>query len=467
MSVELEKRFNTVETLSLLLKYREVMFQLIRQIDNKTEQAIAKSEFYRIVVAHQQGLSRDERKTIGLVFDCSNLLQAKILNDIRATNGVTKLWFNTAIIDVFRLCEITLFRPLTSISLKASMAPLWSIQAEFDSKQLSVTPGTEEYKEWTAEIIHRVAELLGTIRANIAKLQRVGDVFEKEIVNEYSQFNHMELVREKYKQASRLYEREIKPLSIFLNQDTRYENGDGIYHILGRFFSAFDAIGDVDSASLMNAYQIQCLDLFEPIKIVAKHVNTFLQKTSAAISEHSAIEKAYNILRSAYEETLSGDQRNKFIKLENLKDLGLRHSIHSINRISPIRLERTQSFINIVFNELSLRTEAIRDEISDVFDEVVNRQNRTRLEYQENLEEWISNYQWPLNQDFILPVVQSLKNEIEGFSLPDIFIVIARVIKNTSLNVESQGTFNEIEDDDYSVRYKVRYITSFSESQRG
>jgi uncharacterized protein YacL (UPF0231 family) len=343
------------------------------------------------------------------------------------------------------------------------MAPLWSIQAEFDSKHLSVTPGTEEYKEWTAEIIHRVAELLGTIRANIAKLQRVGDVFEKEILNEYSQINHMELVREKYKQASRLYEREIKPLSIFLNQDTRYENGDGIYHILGRFFSAFDAIGDVDSASLMNAYQIQCLDLFEPIKIVAKHVNTFLQKTSTAISEHTAIEKAYSILRAAYEETLSGDQRNKFIKLENLKEFGLRHSIHSINRISPIRLERTQSFINVVFNELSLRTDAIRDESSDVFDEVVNRQNRTRLEYQENLEEWISNYQWPLNQDFILPVVQSLKNEIEGFSLPDIFIVIARVIKNTSLNVQSQGTFNEIEDDEYSVRYKVRHITSISE----
>lgn len=464
MSVEIAKRFNTVETLSHLLKYREIMFQLIRQIDKNTEQAVSKSNFYRVVTEHQQGLTREERKTIGLVFDCDNLLQAKILNDIRVTNGVTKLWFSTAIIDVFRLCEISLFRPLTSIALKASMAPLWSIQAEFESKQLSVTPGTNDYIEWTSEIIHRVAELLGTIRANISKLQRVGDVFEKEVMSEYTQENRMELIREKYKHASHLYEREIKPLSIFLNQDTRYESGDGIYYILGRFYSSFDAIGDVDSASLMNAYQIQCLDLFEPIKRVATHVNTFLQKTSTAIAEHSAIEKAYLIIRSAFENTLSGDQRNKFIKFEHLKELGLRHPIQAITRVSPMRLERTQAFINVVLNELSSRTDAAQfHESSDVFDEVVNRENRSRLEYQEKLESWISEYQWPLNQDFIVHAVQSLKDEIEGFSLPDIFIIIARVIKNADFIVESEGLFNEIEDDEYKVRYKIRHITSVSQ----
>lgn len=444
------------------------MFQLIRQIDKNTEQAVVKSDFYRIISEYQQGLNRDDQKTIGLVFDCDNMLQAKILNDRRVTNGITKLWFSTAIIDVFRLCEISLFRPLTSISLKSSMAPLWSIQEEFDSKQLSVTPGTADYKEWTSEIIHRVAELIGTIRVNIAKLQRVGDIFEKEVVSEYSQANSMELIREKYKQANHLYEREIKPLSIFLNQDTRYEHGDGIYYILGRFYSTFDAIGDVDSASLMNAYQIQCLDLFEPIKRVSIHVTTFLQKTSTAIAEHSSIEKAYNVLRSAYENTLSSDQRNKFIKMENLRELGLRHQMHGVTRISPMRLERTPAFINVVLNELLSRTHVTQfNEHGDVFDEVVNLSNRMRLVYQEKLETWISNYQWPLNQDFIVPIVQALKTEVEGFSLPDIFIVVARVIKNAAFTVESAGMFNEIEDDDYKVRYKVRHITGIADKQEG
>lgn len=464
MSVEIVKRFNTIETLSHLLTYREIMFQLIKQIDKSAEQAVAKIDFYHIVTKFKNNLSREERKTLSLVFDCDNLMQSKILSDIRVTNGVTKLWFNTAIIDVFRLCEISLFRPLTSVSLKASMSPLWSIQAEFDSKQLSVTPGTLDYKEWTAEIIHRLAELLGTIRANISKLERVGDVFEKEVVDVHNQAKSIEMIREKYRQANNLYVREILPLSIFLNKDTRYEKGDGLYLILGQFCSAFEAIGDTDAASLMNAYQIQCLDLFQPIKRVATHVNTFLQKTSAAIAEHTSIERAFQVLRAAFEDTLGGDQRNKFIKIENLKALALRHPVHGVARLPAMRLDRTPAFINVVIDELASRGESpSSDEVRLLFEESVNRSNRLKLEYQEKLETWIASFEWTLGQDFILTAVNALKQSVDGFTLPDIFIVIARVLKNPSLTVVSTGRFNEVEDDNHKVKYRVRYISAISD----
>lgn len=461
MSSDAVKRFSTLETLSLLLAHRQIMFSVIKILDQSAEHAISKSDFYRVVGEYQLTLSREDNKTVSLVFDLDNLLQSKILNDLRVTNNVTKLFFNTAIIDVFRLCEISLFRPLTSIALKAAMTPLWSIQAEFDAKHLSVSRTSLDYREWTAEIIHRIAELIGTIRGNIAKLERKAEMFEQGVVTDRRKVAGIDTIREQYQQANSLYEREIKPLSIFLNKDTRYEAGDGIYLILNRFCASFESIGDNELASLMNGYQIQCLDLFGPIKKVSSHVHNFLQKTKESIAEHTAIEKAYQIIRSAYEDTLSADQRNKFIKIKNLSGLVPHHSIHGVARLSPMRLERTPAFINVVLDELASRKEIIpTDEERGVFEESVNTDNRLKLEYQEQLEKWISAYEWPHNVDFVQSAVNALESEFTRFTLPDIFIVIARVIKNTSFNVEHTGRFNVIENDEYKVRYKVRFITS-------
>lgn len=440
------------------------MFQVIRHISDSQDKAIAKSSFFQLVNEHKQGYGIDDQKTINLVFDCENLLSAKILDDIRVTNGVTKLWFTTSIIVVFSLCEISLYRPLTSTSLKASMSPLWGIQKEFNQKKLSVTPGTDDYNEWTSEIIHRIAEIFGTIRANISKLERAGMLFEKEVLIDDIHEKSVDLIREQYKQANRLYEREIKPLTIFLDQHTRYEFGDGIYTILANFYNAFDSIGDSSSASLMNAYQIQCLDLFTPIANVATTVNTYLQKTRTAIKEHNAIERAYATLRAAYENTLSADQRNRFIKKENLKELALRHPIHGVTRISPMRLERSQAFIHVLNNELSARQAGISPNsiLTEEFDEKIDYKKRKLMEYQERLDSWICEHEWPFHIDFILHAKKELEKEFSEFTLPDLFTVIERIVKNKDFNVTSIGEFNYIEDEHYKIKYKVRYITEYA-----
>src|SRR3990167_2030528 len=298
------KRFNTVETLLRLLRYRDVMFNVIEATDRHHGNAIPETEFVRYVAEYQQRVSKEVSTDIALVFDCDNLLQAKVLNDRKSAGGTTKLWFNTSVIDIFRLCKISLYRPLTRISLNASMTPIWSIASEIKARQLSITPSTDEYNDWTDEVNHRVTELLGKIRANISKLERIGEQFEKTLKNE-SQEENIDISKAKYHQAARLYKREIEPLSVFLDKDTRYEQGDGIFLTLEKFKTLFGSFGDLESQSLMLRYQLQYLDLFKPVKKVADHVSIYLQKTKASIIEHNAIENAIGIIRQAYDKTLS------------------------------------------------------------------------------------------------------------------------------------------------------------------
>ncbi|MBF4265270.1 hypothetical protein EAY73_26030, partial [Vibrio anguillarum] len=126
--------------------------------------------------------SDEQANEVSLVFDVDNLLQARIINDRRNVDGVTKLLFNTSVFEVFRLCRVSLYRPLTKVSLNAAMTPLWSLMRQVKRGKLSTTPGTDDYLEWVDDLVYRISDLLGKIRANIAKLQNVGVEFEKSAI---------------------------------------------------------------------------------------------------------------------------------------------------------------------------------------------------------------------------------------------------------------------------------------------
>lgn len=115
------KKFSTVETLQRLLKYRDIMFSVIEETDRQQGSGIAESDFLRFVSEYQNHVAPDVVKEIFLTFDIQNLQQAKILNDRKIVSGVTKLWFNTSVMEIFRLCKISLYRPLTGIALNNAM----------------------------------------------------------------------------------------------------------------------------------------------------------------------------------------------------------------------------------------------------------------------------------------------------------------------------------------------------------
>jgi hypothetical protein len=460
MNIVETKQYSTIETLIRLLRYRDIMFRVIEAADKHRVSAITEMEFLQLVAQHQQGMSRDVAKEIALVFDYNNLLQANILFDRKSVSGVTHLWFNTNVIDIFRLCKISLYRPLTQTSLNASMTPIWSILSELEELRLSVSMHSDEYFEWTDEVNHRIAEMLGKIKSNISKLERIGEEFELSVKSNNAEEN-FDITKEKYRRAAKLYKSEIRPLSIFLNKNTCYEKGPGIIMTLNRFQHIFLGIGDAGAQSLMLKSQLQYLDLFEPIKKVSDSVSVYLQKTKAAIIEHNAIESAFDFIRQAYEKTLNSDQRAKYIKSADLVELGPVHPIGSLGRLSPFRVEKTPAFLNNVFNELATRSITLNksDTSGMMFEESVSREKAEQLQYSLKVNHWVASFEWPLNEDYIAVAHDILCQDFEKFKLADLIEVGSKLSASGQYQIEVSNEFKTLENDTHTLRYRVRRLT--------
>ncbi|MFT5725685.1 MAG: hypothetical protein ACI9JN_002812 [Bacteroidia bacterium] len=459
MATNITKRFSTIETVLGLMRFRDIMFRVIEAADNHRGNAIPEIEYLRFVAEYQSGQSKEIVSEIALLFDCENLLQSKILNDKKSAGGVTKLWFNTSIIDVFRLCKISLYRPLTRISLNASMTPIWSIVKDIEKQKISITPGTEEYDDWTGEVCHRTTELLGKISANISKLERVGEMFEKELQKEGNE-QSLEITKVKFQEATRLYRREIVPLSDFLDKNTRYEQGDGIIITLEKLQALFRSFGDLESQGLMVRYQLQYLDMFKPIKNVADNVSVYLRKTKAAIVEHNAIESAFTVLRQAYEKTLSGDKRNKYINVGDLSPLGECHPIKSISRTPSFRVEKTPAFLNNVFNELASRNTKLNESVEKtfLFEENISRGRANKLKHSIKLSKWVESYEWPYGTDYLIVAQATLQADWPEFTIPDLLEIGSKLHTSNRYQVILTNEFKTIEDEKFKLRYRSRYL---------
>lgn len=461
-TVGVAKQFSTVETLQRLLKYRDIMFSIIEETDRQQGSGIAESDFLRFVAEYQNQAGLEAAKEIGLTFDYRNLKQSKILNDRTSANGVTKLWFNTSVLEIFRLCKISLYRPLTGIALNNSMQSIWAMASKIDAKLLTIIPGTDEYFDWTDEINHSVSELLGRINANISKLERVGEQFARDIENSYI---NIDITKAKYKHAARLYQREIEPLSIFLNKDTQYEEGPGIIRTLEKFKRLFKSFNDSESESSMLRYQLQYLDLFEPVKRVADNINIYLKKTKTSIEEHNAIERAFTILRAAYENTLSGDQRTKYISISDLQSLGPVHRIASLGRLPSFKLEKSPAFLNNAFDELTERSLYRSTHEEDIlpFEESISRKRAEEMKHSIKLNQWVKIFDWPLGVDYLKVAHDILRQELEDFKIPDLLEVGSQLHTCGKYRIILLNDFCILEDSKHELRYRVRHLEYISE----
>lgn len=455
------KRFDTIETIKRLLEYKAVMFDVIDYLDKHQINAIPETQYYALVLKLKQQLNKEKATEMSVVFDIQNLIMARVINDRRSIDGDICLLFNTTVFEVFRLCKVSLFRPLTKVALNTSMSPLWSIAKQLKEARLSTVPGSEDYKEWVDDLIFRVSVLLGNIKANIAKLENVGQQFEKNIQQDSSQQPLIEARRESFQLASRLFKREIKPLKTFLDKQTRYHDGDGIFILLQYFREFFDVVGDRQNEEIILSYELQYLDLFLPIKKVASTVSIYLQKTQQSILEQSAIEKAYGVILDAYEKTLGSDMRNKFIDLKDLSPLSLGKHTPAVNRLLSFRADKNQSFLNISFRELENKVGALNEQgDGDTIEltESLNSDAAERLEYSLKLQRWIEETKWPENTDFVQYAHDKLLIEMPEYTLPDLFEIQSNILNKYKNSINILNEYKQIENEEYQFQYRVRHI---------
>ena len=245
-----DKKFNTIETLRILLDHPSIMFNVIRTMDSNKIRFITESHLAQEILQYSKQISHIEAQRITLAFDTDNLLQSHILMDKDIYQGTCRLSFQEGIISIFRLCERSLYQELTDSKLKSRLASLWRLQERVNNAELSFIEDDPDYLEFVDDLVQQLSELLSLLKQNIDRMQGLGKDLEamsskvftevlSEIPAEDNQYLGIEHKEKMLAQITHLFERHIKPTQNFLNHSTRLAKGTNLFATMESFKKAF------------------------------------------------------------------------------------------------------------------------------------------------------------------------------------------------------------------------------------
>ena len=312
LTKQTDKKFNTIETLRILLEHPTIMFNIIRMMDSNKVRFINESQLAQEILQYSSKLDHTERQRITVAFDTNNLLQSHILMDKDIYQGACRLSFQEGIISLFRLCENSLYQELTDSKLKSRLASLWRLQERVNNAELSFIDNDPDYLEFIDDLVQQLSELLSLLKQNIDRMQGLGKDLEAmssqaftEILSADDSVENAVAHKEKMlAQITHLFERHIKPTQNFLNYSTRLAKGSNLFETLESFKQAFSGNDKHSLSSQMLRYSMSFSNIFVPITDVAHQVDQFLRKTRSALLQSNAMEHFHQKLMLAYDKTL-------------------------------------------------------------------------------------------------------------------------------------------------------------------
>ncbi|MEI6895480.1 MAG: hypothetical protein V5789_12835 [Colwellia sp.] len=357
------KKFNTLETLRILLEHPKVMFNVIRLMDKDKVRYISESQLAQEILHYADKLAPTEQQRLTLAFDTDNLLQSHILADKDIYQGSCRLIFQEGILGLFRLCETSLYQELTDSKLKSRLAALWRLQERINGAELSFIEDDPDYSEFVDDLMQQLSELLSVLKQNIDRMRLLGRDLEAmsasslhdSIANSDSIALTNNNKEKMLAQISQLFERHIKPTQNFLNNNSRLAKGSNLFETLENFKLAFGGNGKHLLSDQIMRYSMSFSNIFVPITNVAHQVDQFLRKTRAALLQSNAMEHYYQKLNQAYEQTLARNLNKTKIDNVLVKDFAFINNFKRVAKLKDFRVGQSPSYFNNLFSELSLR----------------------------------------------------------------------------------------------------------------
>jgi len=361
------KKFNTIETLRILLTHPKIFFNVINIMDKAKVRFINESDLAQQVLLYSNKLNGTEKQRLSLAFATDNLLQSHILMDKDIYQGVCRLSFQEGIIGLFRLCENSLYQELTDSKLKSRLASLWRLQDRISQAELSFIDNDPDYLEFVDDLVQQLSELLSLLKQNIDRMQYLGkdlEAMSNQSQNKVSDqatnaASNKAQKEQMLAQISHLFERHIKPTQNFLNHSTRLAKGGNLFETLDSFKQAFSGNGKHELSSQMLRYSMSFSNIFVPITNVAHQVNQFLRKTRTTLLQSNAMEHFHQKLIAGYEKTLDKNLNKTKIANTLVKEFNFINNLKRVTKLKDFRVGQSTSYYNNLFTELSLRLEAL------------------------------------------------------------------------------------------------------------
>ena len=467
------KQLGTIETLQVILEHRKIMSECIREMDANGKNYIPEHDIFIRVKRYSVLIASDTRRRLRIAFATDNLLNANLVMDVDQRDSEQRLYFHQAVLDIVRLCDLSLFKKLTDVQLKTHLAFVNQSLRSMRDGSLSFHEDNMDFVEFMDNVFLQLSRLLSEIRQNIVKMQSIGKDLEALTVEpdpERSASTSFAHAKQAWlDEIMSLYERHILPMLSFLNPDTTYAHDDGLHSVLTQMSQILEAHQQYKLAQSMRLYALSLLNFYQPIEQTAATVNRFIHKEQASIVRFKALEHFYQqhtirALKASYGDSLSKTKLgSEAIALPDFMRFN-----KGLRRQPSYMLQDSTAYYHNLLKELEARTQDSLNmgqltaiELSAQYDSEAELGMQRFIQMQQIVEQLTLRE----TQDVIAMLHQRLVEQISDFAVYDLISavqLIASQIKRdeTAWELRTINRFAELTHGDLTYRYRRIICTS-------
>ncbi|WP_395341852.1 hypothetical protein PN836_020275 [Ningiella sp. W23] len=460
------KQLGTVETLSVILEHRKIMSDCIKEMDASGVNYITEQAVFQRVKAYTELVKPELKRRLRIAFSTNNLMQAHIVMDVDKSQGEHRLYFQSSVLDVVRLCDVSLYKKLTDVQLQTHLAFLNQAFQQMSSGSLNFIDNDDDFVEYIDNLFMNIGRLLSDIRQNVVKMQSLGKELEKltakSVKADIDTHQYIEAKQHWLDEIVKLYERHILPVLLFLNPDTSYEGMDGLHSILSKISTVLENNMQTQLANSCQAYALSLLNFYQPIESTANAVNRFIHKQRDSIKRFNAIEHFYQSrVIAELQKTQSHNLNKKLLSDEAIVLPHFSPSIKAFSRPMGYAFNDSPAYYKNLFNELEARIQDI-DVLGDLSAVISQGSNdnasELRLQRFYALQNVLSTITLRDTKDLTKMLHQRLKDDFPDYRLFDLISAVQFFAnKRAAVHLKHTNHFASAQYNDQEYQYrKVR-----------
>jgi hypothetical protein len=448
-----EKRFNTLETIKILLEYPEIMLQAIQKMDSKGDHFIAESDLISKTLSLKDGLKIEEATRLESAFSKPNLFQSNVLVDEEKGEHGIRLIFHKTIINLFRLCDASLHRKITNAELVSHLKGLQDTYQQLEHS--SFLDSDLIFVDWVNILKTQLSNLVGLLRINIKRMQDIS-VELKDISNNV---NDRQMLFDK---ISSLFERHIRPILDFLNPKIRIKEFPNLFETLDSIKQKFDANDKIELAYQIHQFSITFGNMYQPIYQVADEVRHFLNKTRESILQYNAMEYYYQQLIKEYETTQERSLKKKWLDGNAfLNKTNFKLELKQYNRPKSYYFDNSPSYFSNFFEEFEQRFNRNQYRYNTIVvdeQEIILNRIKEKIQRLNHIHKLLDNLAFDRTDDLIkLLHNYLLENLIDNYNFSDLLTALFYISRQTTYKVTTTNNFRFVQIGNQIYTYRCRY----------
>lgn len=429
----MSKRFSTLDTTRLLFEHPRILFRLIERMDRNGVRFVRENELVMDVLEYSNALNKADRERLLLALAPDNLFRAGLVIDIVKSAGERRLVFQSALLDLMRACNASLYQELTDAKLRGHLVTLRDVRTSLEMSSFNkVDP---DFTELTEALNERVSELIGLLRQNVLRMQIISSQLS-DMSGEASRApeRFAEFRQNLFENIVTLYDRHIKPTLVFLNPDTRLPDGSNLFETLDELVKLLEYNEHHELADQISRSSLSLNALHKPIQVVGQEVEHFLRKTRRGMVQYNAMEHYFAALRDLKTETETLNLRKKWLKGgEFARTTGFLMGLRGQSRPKHYAFGVSSSYYQLLFSELALRLRDLKrkSDVPSLQNMESSRGQGIDIHRINTLYQWLETLELRPTGDLVLELHGRLDGFIEGYRFPDLLGALNRLVNAT------------------------------------